>query len=219
MPGSPPVNCSIKSVHRRASSCTPGSAGSVPRCLSASTDSMSSFHSRSALFYGVVTQLDAPLFESLQLFGRVVLLHSGHYLQCVDEVVDGRLDGPIERDEDCFEPSAKLPLKLDLTIRSLQMPANRRSHIEPVAEQTGADVVQPKADLPQGEYSIQTSDVALVVQTMTCLRARRRPEETEVVVVVQGAHRQARLPCEITDLHCFSLITILMTDRVGPHVT
>jgi hypothetical protein len=82
----------------------------------------------------------------------------------------------------------------ELAVDPLDVPAHGRPRVVALGGERARDLVEREAHPAQGEDPVQPADIALAVEAVSRLRALGRLEQADLVVVVQGADRQARRP-------------------------
>ena len=88
----------------------------------------------------------------------------------------------------------------DLAVQCAHLLLDDQARRRRALAQHRGDVAERQAELPQRLDAMQPRDVPVAVQPPAGLRAARGLEQADLVVVVQGAHRQARALGELPDL-------------------
>ena len=77
-----------------------------------------------------------------------------------------------------------------------------------VAGQHAGNLLQRQPQVTQGLNAVQPRHVVAAIEPVARVRPRRRLEQTDLVEVVQGAHRQAGAPGEFTNLELHGLLNV-----------
>ena len=138
--------------------------------------------------------------ELRKLLGRVVLGHPRHHLDRLDEPVARRLARVVEHVEDVREARPQVVREAQLLVDPRDVAAQRRPRVLALTQQRGADLLEREAHAAQGEDPVEPADVGVAVEAVARLRALRRHEQADRVVVVQRAYGQACGLRDRTDL-------------------
>ena len=104
-------------------------------------------------------------------------------LRRVDELVDRWFLGARERVDHRCESPAKAPLTLEVALDPLQVATGRLREVgDALLEQSG-DLLERKAELPQGDDPIEAPDIGLRVEAEAALAAPGGPQQPKLVVV------------------------------------
>ena len=142
-----------------------------------------------------------PALENAPELGRAeVLAVSGHEGQRFEPVahVGGRARHHAVAHQG--QAAAQFGGLLDLHVQRMDLLGQYVLRIKPVVAQQFADVGQRQPHVAQRLDGVQALHVGLAVQAVARVRALRRREQPDLVVVVQRAHREARAPRQLPDL-------------------
>lgn len=87
----------------------------------------------------------------------------------------------------------------DLHVHALSMGAQDIQERGAVVLDDPPDVRERQPEVSQRADLVETTDVVLVVEALPSVRARGRDQQSDVVVVMKGAHGQPGCPSQLAD--------------------
>ena len=97
----------------------------------------------------------------------------------------------------------ELGVALRLLVQPFALPAQCRQPVETRRVENGGDVREGNAELSMEEDLLQPQQFLLPVVTIAVLPGERRPQQADLVVVMQGPDRHPGQLCHLCNRQCF----------------
>src|SRR5262249_55223770 len=125
------------------------------------------------------------------LFRREVAVERRHRLDCVDQVVDGGASPGVEARGQRLQQRDETCLLAYLFPKACGVELQDASNGKARGIETGANLIEAEAQLAERLDLLQSRQLRRSVQSVLRCRVLGWPQEADLIVVVQRAHRKA----------------------------